>query len=189
MRNLRVVAVVSLISFAPSAFQPSKMNQPKPPSRLAKPPRRAKAGQGGEPEKPKEEPPVVTHHEIHVGGRVLHYTATTGYMPIRNDEGTDIEANIFFIAYTLDNPPAKRPLMFSFNGGPGSASIWLHLGNRTAPRQNASQWRHAPAALRADRQRRHLARPDRPRIHRSRRHRLQSRHQERTRQEILWRER
>ena len=51
----------------------------------------------------KEEPPVVTHHEIHVGGRVLHYTATTGYMPIRNEEGTEIEANIFFIAYTLDN--------------------------------------------------------------------------------------
>jgi carboxypeptidase C (cathepsin A) len=65
----------------------------------------------------KEEPPVVTHHEIHVGGRILHYTATTGYMPIRNEEGTEIEANIFFMAYTLDNPAAKRPLMFSFNGG------------------------------------------------------------------------
>lgn len=77
---------------------------------------------------PKEEPPVVTHHEIHVGGRVLRYTATAGYMPIRNDEGTEVEANIFFIAYTLDSAPPKRPLMFSFNGGPGSASIWLHLG-------------------------------------------------------------
>ena len=76
----------------------------------------------------KEEPPVVTHHEIHVGGRILHYTATTGYMPIRNEEGTEIEANIFFIAYTLDNTVPRRPLMFSFNGGPGSASIWLHLG-------------------------------------------------------------
>ena len=77
---------------------------------------------------PKEEPPIVTHHEIHVGGRVLHYTATAGYMPIRNEEGTEVEANIFFVAYTLDNAPPKRPLMFSFNGGPGSASIWLHLG-------------------------------------------------------------
>jgi carboxypeptidase C (cathepsin A) len=76
----------------------------------------------------KEEPPVVTYHEIHVGGRVLHYTATTGHMPIRNEEGTEVEANIFFMAYTLDNPAPKRPLMFSFNGGPGSASIWLHLG-------------------------------------------------------------
>src|SRR5271165_3289989 len=80
------------------------------------------------PAAPKEEPPIVTHHEIHIGGRVLHYTATAGYMPIRNEEGTEVEANIFFVAYTLDNPTAKRPLMFSFNGGPGSASIWLHLG-------------------------------------------------------------
>ena len=39
------------------------------------------------PAAPKEEPPIVTHHEIHVGGRVLHYTATAGYMPIRNEEG------------------------------------------------------------------------------------------------------
>jgi carboxypeptidase C (cathepsin A) len=76
----------------------------------------------------KEEPPVVTHHEIHVGGKILRYTATTGYMPIRNEEGTEVEANIFFIAYALDSAAAKRPLMFSFNGGPGSASIWLHLG-------------------------------------------------------------
>ena len=58
----------------------------------------------------------------------MHYTATTGYMPIRNEEGTEVEADIFFMAYTLDNPAPKRPLMSSFNGGPGSASIWLHLG-------------------------------------------------------------
>ena len=91
---------------------------------------------GGEAQKPaepqkdthKETPPVVTHHEIHVGGRVLHYTATTGMMPIRNSETDEIEANIFFMAYTLDNAGPKRPLMFSFNGGPGSASVWLHLG-------------------------------------------------------------
>ncbi|MFT3745025.1 MAG: hypothetical protein QM785_12120 [Pyrinomonadaceae bacterium] len=40
----------------------------------------------------------------------------------------EIEARIFYMAYTLDNAPAGRPLMFSFNGGPGSASVWLHLG-------------------------------------------------------------
>ncbi len=76
----------------------------------------------------KEEPPVVTHHQITVGGKVLHYTATTGYMPLRNPDNNEIEAHIFFVAYTLDNPTGKRPLMFSFNGGPGSASVWLHLG-------------------------------------------------------------
>ena len=77
----------------------------------------------------KEPPePVVTHHEVRAGGKVLKYTATTGLMPIRNNQG-EIEASIFFIAYTLDGASAeRRPLTFSFNGGPGSASVWLHLG-------------------------------------------------------------
>ena len=76
----------------------------------------------------KDEPPVVTKHTIQVGGRTLTYTVTTGFMPLKNAVSGDTEARIFFMAYTLDNPPAKRPLMFSFNGGPGSASVWLHLG-------------------------------------------------------------
>jgi carboxypeptidase C (cathepsin A) len=77
----------------------------------------------------KDEPPVVTHHEINAGGKALKYTVTTGMMPLRDAKG-DAEAHIFFMAYTLDGVSDKnrRPLMFSFNGGPGSASVWLHLG-------------------------------------------------------------
>ncbi len=77
----------------------------------------------------KDEPPVVTQHEITVGGKTLAYTATTGMMPLKDDKG-EIEAQIFFMAYTLDGPDggADRPLTFAFNGGPGSASIWLHMG-------------------------------------------------------------
>lgn len=103
--------------------------QEKEPADAAKPAEKS-AKAAAESEKPasKEELPVITHHEIHVGGRILKYTATTGYMPIRNEETNEVEANIFFMAYTLDGAPPKRPLMFSFNGGPGSASIWLHLG-------------------------------------------------------------
>lgn len=80
-------------------------------------------------ERPDVEAPVVTKHSIRAGGRTLSYTVTTGMMPIRSNTG-ELEARIFFMAYTLDNPgdPAKRPLMFSFNGGPGSSSVWLHLG-------------------------------------------------------------
>lgn len=70
----------------------------------------------------------VTKHSIRVGGKQLNYTVTTGYMPIRNQQTLETEAKIFYMAYTLDNPSGKRPLMFSFNGGPGSASVWLHLG-------------------------------------------------------------
>jgi len=75
-----------------------------------------------------EVPPVVTHHTISVGGRSLAYTATAGRLPIKRDDGK-IEAEMFFVAYTLDGQDAaKRPLTFAFNGGPGSASIWLHMG-------------------------------------------------------------
>lgn len=76
----------------------------------------------------KEEPPVTAKHSIRIGGRALNYTTTTGFMPIKNPATGDVEAHIFYMAYTLDNAPAGRPLMFSFNGGPGSASVWLHLG-------------------------------------------------------------
>jgi carboxypeptidase C (cathepsin A) len=76
----------------------------------------------------KEVAPVQTHHTITVGGRTLHYTATAGRMPIKDTTGK-IDAEMFFVAYTLDGAdPAKRPLTFSYNGGPGSASIWLHMG-------------------------------------------------------------
>jgi carboxypeptidase C (cathepsin A) len=75
-------------------------------------------------------PPSVTKHEIKVGGgRTLHYTVTTGVMPLKSLTG-ETEARVFYMAYTADNtgPVAQRPLMFSFNGGPGSSSVWLHMG-------------------------------------------------------------
>ncbi len=76
-----------------------------------------------------EPPPVITHHEVHVGGKTLRYTATAGMMPLKNNDTGDVEAHIFYIAYTLDGQSAEhRPLTFSFNGGPGSASVWLHMG-------------------------------------------------------------
>ena len=111
------------------------------------------------------EKPVVTHHEIKLPGGVLHYTATAGYMPLKDESGK-LLANFFFVAYTKEEPgkapasnragqrersgqptqpsgasdgaararkvhagnPFARPIMFVFNGGPGAASVWLHLG-------------------------------------------------------------
>jgi len=77
----------------------------------------------------KEVAPVVTHHEIKsASGKLLKYTATAGRLPIKDAMG-NIEAEMFFVAYTLDGQePGRRPLTFAFNGGPGSASIWLHMG-------------------------------------------------------------
>jgi len=75
-----------------------------------------------------EVPPVVTHHQASLDGKALKYTATTGRLPIKRGDGK-IEAEMFFVAYTLDGQGAeKRPLTFAFNGGPGSATIWLHMG-------------------------------------------------------------
>ena len=75
-----------------------------------------------------EVPPAVTHHQMMVDGKALRYTATAGRLPIKRGDGK-IEAEIFYVAYTQDGQDAaKRPLTFAFNGGPGSASIWLHMG-------------------------------------------------------------
>lgn len=76
------------------------------------------------------EPPVVTHHTVRLPNGELRYTATTGMLPIRNDSSGVIEGSMFFVAYTRDGvaDQAKRPLLIAFNGGPGSSSVWLHLG-------------------------------------------------------------
>jgi carboxypeptidase C (cathepsin A) len=74
-----------------------------------------------------DEKPSVTHHKITVRGKTLQYIATAGRMPIKNEQGRT-EAQMFYVAYTLDNPGPKRPLTVAFNGGPGSATVWLHMG-------------------------------------------------------------
>jgi carboxypeptidase C (cathepsin A) len=75
-----------------------------------------------------EVPPVITHHQITIDGKLLKYTATTGRLPIKRLDGKT-EAQMFFVAYTLDGQESnRRPVTFAFNGGPGSASIWLHMG-------------------------------------------------------------
>src|SRR5215471_14339745 len=105
MRVVRVIAVscVLLLWIASLAAQQNESaEESKPAAKTAEKSGKVPAD-GEKPASPKEEPPVVTHHEIHVGSRILHYTATTGYMPIRNEEGTEVEAHIFFMAYTLDN--------------------------------------------------------------------------------------
>ena len=116
---------------APAA-QPAQAPAPAP---AAEPP--AAAGRGGRGGVPGpgpaiggdiDETPVVTHHTITVNGKTINYTATAAEMPIKNSSG-QTEAHIFYMAYTLDGADAsKRPLTFCFNGGPGSASMWVHMG-------------------------------------------------------------
>jgi carboxypeptidase C (cathepsin A) len=97
-----------------------------------------------EEEKKKAEKPtpkdniVETRHTLTIGRREIKYTVTTGTMVMKEEtadrekesEGEKPRAEIFFIAYTKDGvkDKAKRPVTFSFNGGPGSSSVWLHMG-------------------------------------------------------------
>ncbi|MEL6661663.1 MAG: peptidase S10 [Pseudomonadota bacterium] len=76
-------------------------------------------------------PPYVTSQtdSLRVGGRTVNYEVTAGEIYLRDDDGTP-KASIFSISYVeegLDNP-TERPVIFIFNGGPGSASVWLHMG-------------------------------------------------------------
>src|ERR1051326_1494836 len=133
-------------------------------------------------EEEKDPPPSVTEHTLNVGGKTIHYRATTGYMVMRDgsekkkpEEGegersrepgreptatpskeTNKEkdkdepkkkAKVFYIAYTrtdAGNDPTKRPITFSFNGGPGSASVWLHLGALGPRRTELTERGEAP---------------------------------------------
>lgn len=73
--------------------------------------------------------PNIAQRAITINGKTLSYTVTSGYLSLKTETGEN-EAHIFYIAYTRDNSPdkARRPITFSFNGGPGSSSVWLHLG-------------------------------------------------------------
>lgn len=77
-----------------------------------------------------EEKSSKTQHSITVNGQQLHYTAIAGTLVIKKDDGNGKPAaSMFYVAYTLDGADAaKRPITFAFNGGPGSSSVWLHMG-------------------------------------------------------------
>jgi carboxypeptidase C (cathepsin A) len=77
-------------------------------------------------------PPVEktskTRHSIQLDGKPLAYTATAGTLILKKDDKP--WASMFYVAYTRDDVQdvAKRPITFAFNGGPGSSSVWLHMG-------------------------------------------------------------
>ncbi|MFZ5879238.1 MAG: S10 family peptidase [Chloroflexota bacterium] len=96
------------------------------------------------PEEKKEDKPtpkdnlVQTQHSVVIGGQEVKYTVTAGTMVMKEETGDREKeaggekprAQVFFVAYTKDDveDKSKRPITFSFNGGPGSSSVWLHLG-------------------------------------------------------------
>ena len=142
-RLLIFLALAVCLTFSALGADPTP--EPSPKDKPAQPDKKDADKDKGSQEK--EPPaPVVTDHTITLpGGRVLRYKATAGYLTLRDtsepkgdDKGKDApdplkgkpKAQVFFVAYTLDPAPdpATRPVTFSFNGGPGSSSVWLHMG-------------------------------------------------------------
>jgi len=71
---------------------------------------------------------VTTAHTVTIGGEAIKYTTRAGTMVMKDEDGKAL-ASVFFVAYTKDGAdPAKRPVTYTFNGGPGSSSVWLHMG-------------------------------------------------------------
>ena len=69
----------------------------------------------------------TTEGTVKIGGKNLTYTAKAGTMPLR-DENNELIAHFGFTSYTKTGADASRPIMFAYNGGPGSSSFWLHMG-------------------------------------------------------------
>ncbi len=97
------------------------------------PPQQKPPAQASQPSPPKatpvEKPPVATKHTITIDGKPVTYTATVGEMVI-NKANEEPGASVFYVAYTREDIRDKstRPVTFAYNGGPGSSSVWLHLG-------------------------------------------------------------
>lgn len=80
-----------------------------------------------------KEPPAkdnisTTQHSVTINGQAIAYTARAGTMVLKSEDGAP-RASFFFVSYTKDGAdPTRRPVTFTFNGGPGSSSVWLHMG-------------------------------------------------------------
>src|SRR6516164_4367039 len=127
---LVVTAVGSAYAQRPTAAQkPAETTEEKPSEKPGEKPAEKAVEKPKEEKKPPEEKVVQTKHTIRIGGQEIRYTATAGTILLKLEDGTP-KASVFYIAYSKDDvsDTAKRPVTFTFNGGPGSASIWLHLG-------------------------------------------------------------
>ncbi|MBH0112093.1 peptidase S10 [Novosphingobium sp. YJ-S2-02] len=103
---------------------------------------------------PVEEQAVTTRHAIEVRGQRIAYAATAGTLTLRDKAGLP-GASMFYVAYVADRPKGSkpRPLTFVYNGGPGAASIWLHMGSYGPMRIEApapGEVLSAPYALKAN---------------------------------------
>jgi carboxypeptidase C (cathepsin A) len=88
--------------------------------------------------------PAVTKHRITLAGKAIAYTATAATIDLKNPKD-EVIGRMFYVAYTQDDADAAaRPLTFVFNGGPGSSTIWLHMGSFGPVRVDAADAQATP---------------------------------------------
>jgi carboxypeptidase C (cathepsin A) len=119
---LRILAVLVAVAFA--AIPPAQARQAAPPAKAQE----IKPGPAAD-LAPAQETSSVTERTIRLGGQIIPYKATAGTTLLRDDKG-EPAGLMYAAAYTRSDvkDPATRPIAFFYNGGPGSASLWLHLG-------------------------------------------------------------
>src|SRR5205085_1936803 len=122
-----LVARVILVSFASAGWTAAQAPAPATPERSARAPE-ARSEEKCEPATYKEES-SVTDHSIRVGGQTISYKATASTTLLKNDKG-DPTGLMYSVAYTKTDVKdlSTRPVSFLYNGGPGSATMWLHMG-------------------------------------------------------------
>jgi len=128
--HIAIAALAVLFaSFTVSAQQRRRPGQPPPGMEQPPQPENAQASEHEPPPPPPVEKSSVTHHSARIGGEEINYTATAATYVIKDDEGHP-KATFFFVAYTKDGVSnvSTRPISFVYNGGPGSASLFTHMG-------------------------------------------------------------
>jgi len=132
MRNRSLLLIVALMVFlspAPAFAQQRGGQRPDAQPTVQAPAAPAGQSQAREVAPLVDRKPSQTSHAVRIDGRDIKYTATAGTLPIRLDDGR-VSAQMFYVAYTKDGEdPKTRPVSFLYNGGPGSASVWLHMGS------------------------------------------------------------
>lgn len=131
MKAHRIALATLAVLFASFTVSAQQRRRPgMPPGAQQPPPQQENIQNEHEPPPP---PPVekssVTHHSARIGGEEINYTATAATYVIKDDEGHP-KATFFFVAYTKDgvSSVSARPISFVYNGGPGSASLFTHMG-------------------------------------------------------------
>jgi carboxypeptidase C (cathepsin A) len=135
LRPIPCLALLSLCVFGVSALADEKEDAARKAGAEKK--EEAKPAEKKPEERPKEEKPKESKGSVTIAGQEVKYVAKTGLLPLLKEDGSGERAKVFYVYYQAlgadgkplaSADPAKRPITFCFNGGPGSSAVWLHFG-------------------------------------------------------------